>query len=117
MSTSKFASGAGKEAGDLVRAVNLFMSQNSPRPEATDDMHERLVQLMAELGRLASGYQWGEPKEKLQQSWAQLLILAIGGCIKQGIEVDAVVKERLAKLPGMPMPTRQKGSGVRGLRL
>ena len=47
---------------------------------------------------------------------AQLCILLLGTCSQQEWDIEKLIKDRLAKLPTLPMPSKGKEK-VRGLRL
>ena len=106
----------GKKGASVAEQVQLFMTQQANRPEATRDVNERLVQAMAELGRLAHGYFWRESPQQLNKHWAQLFILLYGTCVQQNIDVERIVADQLVRLPTQPAPSRQRAR-ARGLRL
>jgi hypothetical protein len=101
---------------EILNLIRTFMTQSSQRPEAAQDLEERIVQMVSELGRLAYSIHWNDPKEKLQERVTHLLILLLGTCVQQEWDIEKMIKDRLQKLPTLPVP--QKGrEKVRGLRL
>ena len=101
---------------ETMKLIKDFMTQNNHRPEASTDLDDRLVQMLSELGRMAYSIQWNDPKEKIQERAAQLAIMLLGTCSQQEWDIEKLIRDRLAKLPTLPMPSKGKEK-VRGLRL
>lgn len=101
---------------DLIKLIQQFMTQCANRPEATEDLHDRLVQITAEVGKMAHSAHWNESKDKIQERVTHLLILLMIYGVQSGLDIEKAIKERLAKLPGQPAPVKSK-ERVRGLRL